>query len=249
MGRRTATLSTLRRAVRVLEAVAGHPDASTSALAVEVGMPPSSVSRILTVWRERGYVDQAGRRAAWRLGPRCLALGLSGRSGDLVLAAEPSLRRLHERWGCGIVLAVRRGIHRINVISFTPRPGTRSVVVESDDLVDTATGRLLLAAEPRRLRRTLCSELGLPGTAWPQAVDTRELEEQLDEIAADGRCEVRTRSWWAMARLVPGPQGPTAVGAYLPLTASAAQRARIDRALAALVRRLALPSGGLRRHG
>lgn len=217
MPKRNTGLTVLQRAICALEAVAANPGSTTGVIAAKTGLPASSVSRILATWRERGYVDQDGSRGTWTLGPRCLALSASSREGILVRNIEPILRRLHERNGYGITLAVRRGIHRISLIQFGPDGSSKDVFQKNLDLVTTATGRLLLSMAPSQQRRRLCQQLGLPASSWPQAVTDRELVDILNEIALKGHCEVRTASWWAAAIMIQSPNDEhLAVGVYLP---------------------------------
>jgi DNA-binding IclR family transcriptional regulator len=208
----------LVRAVRLLRAVAAGP-ATTGALAAATGLPPATASRLLAAWRDLGFVDQDGPRSRWNLGPQPCALALNSRYARIARNLEPALNQFARRHGCGVALSLRRGLQRINIIRVQPASLHSELLVEQDDLVRAASGRLFLALAPPAQRRRLCAACGLPGPAWPQAVDTRELMELLRAIAAERRCEVELPEWWAIACALPAPWGETlAMGAYLPRT-------------------------------
>ncbi len=234
----TATDQHLVRAVRLLKAVAIGP-ASTGELSATTGLPPATVSRLLAAWRDLGFVDQDGPRSRWSQGPQPLALALNSRCARLARCLGPALGRFARKHRCGVALSLRRGVQRVNIIRIQPASLRSEFLVEQDDLVRTASGRLFLAMASAAQRRRLCDAVGLPGPAWPQAVDARELAEQLRGIAAEGRCEVELPEWWAIACALPAPWGEIlAMGAYLPRE-DRASRPRVRDALRRLLPTLA----------
>ncbi len=74
--RDTADDSSASRALRVLYVLArrGHPMTSM-AIATECGIPRSTIYRLLSVMRDRGYLEHETPGRRWSLGPHVAELG------------------------------------------------------------------------------------------------------------------------------------------------------------------------------
>jgi IclR family acetate operon transcriptional repressor len=88
-----ARLSTVEKALRVLDAVADNQPISGSTLARDLGLDKNAVQRILVTLGHRGWLQQDRQAGGWRLGPQSLVVG--GRyAGALRERAHPVLREL-----------------------------------------------------------------------------------------------------------------------------------------------------------
>ncbi|GDY14176.1 hypothetical protein LBMAG53_30540 [Planctomycetota bacterium] len=209
----------LDRSVRLLTALAARAEgATTGTLAAASGLPPATAARLLAALRQVGFADQDGRRGRWRPGPLVSALAarapyrhaLTG----LVRARAQQLASHHR---CGVVLSCLRGSRRITLLHL-PRPGRQggAPFAESDDLWDSAGGRLLVAHLPRQARIRLIAVIGLPGPLWPGLLTRAELDGELRTIARAGQAERQAHGTRSLACAVPDGQGGLAsLGAYL----------------------------------
>jgi IclR family transcriptional regulator, KDG regulon repressor len=107
---RTATLSSIEKALEVCEALSMAPEGqSVSELARTLKQPPATVHRLLAVLKRRGYVQQDEETSRYRLALKMLDLSFRalGRS-ELRLHAYPALREHVLRTGARAFLAVPR---------------------------------------------------------------------------------------------------------------------------------------------
>jgi len=95
-----------------------------------------------------------------------------------------------------------------------------------DELIATASGRLLLAMQPAATRRRLCAQLGLPDQRrWPGCVDRREILAELAQLARRRTMESQTRQQTALMIALPDGKGDWAVlHTYGPLPGQARVR-------------------------
>jgi IclR family acetate operon transcriptional repressor len=98
-----ARLSTVEKALRVLDAIADSQPITGSALARELGLDKNAVQRILITLGYRGWLQQDRQAGGWRLGPQSLVVG--GRyAGALRERAHPVLRELATESGETVTL-------------------------------------------------------------------------------------------------------------------------------------------------
>lgn len=229
----------LDRSVRLLTALAERAEGSTTGtLAAASGLPPATTARLLAAMRQVGFADQDGRRGRWRPGPLVSALAARAPYRHaltrLVRARAQELASHHR---CGVVLSCLRGSRRITLLHL-PRPGRQggAPFSESDDLWDSAGGRLLVALLPRPARTRLMSVIGLPGPTWPGLLTRTELDGELRAIAQAGQAERLAHGTRSLACAVPdGQDGLASLGAYLADGPAWAAMARDLIALAAAI--------------
>lgn len=107
-------VQSLERAFAILQAVAARP-AGVTALAEEVGLPKSTVARLLTSLEKLGAVER-GERATWILGPAIAALSrATSPERALIAAARPELVRLVEALGEAAGLSLPDG-HEVRYV-------------------------------------------------------------------------------------------------------------------------------------
>lgn len=178
------------RSLEILEAlVAGTSGMSVSELAQTVDIPPSSVHRILSCLKEKGYVLQDGYSKRYHIGYKILSLSNAiSDSSSLVIAAKPYLDRLRNLLHKTIILYTLDHTGAvcvdfaayIDVSMFYIKPGT------GINPYATASGKCILAYyNHRQLAKYL--ELQPLKKITPFTIDTKEeLLEELDRIRQQG---------------------------------------------------------------
>lgn len=173
------------RALDVLDALAdANAPVGVTALARSLGLPKSTVHRLLTALVRRGLVEQAD--SGYRLGMRLVALGLGVLASlPVVEASEPVLEALARELGetCFVVgarggkLVVLAKAEGTGLLRAAPRVGAE-VPVHA-----TAAGRLYLALDPSAVRMPR-----EPFTAYTPCTPTtaRELDERVARVRATG---------------------------------------------------------------
>lgn len=100
-------VTSLDKALAILDALGAHSRAGVKELAQQTGMPPSTVHRFLTTMARCGYVRQDPATKQYHLSLKLLELGAKVRIDlDIVVAARPHMRRLMEKSGETVNLVV-----------------------------------------------------------------------------------------------------------------------------------------------
>lgn len=176
----------IARAAAILRELKGEPAGlSLGQLATRLGLPRSTVQRIVgALQQERLLVVTASGRGI-RLGPEVEALARSARS-DIAGALRPFLVELSERTGETVDLAVLQG-RRVVFIDQVPgrhRLRTVSSIGDSFPLVTTANGKATLACLHPEARRHLV-EFDLRESRGTVSGPSRLLRE-LDDVIRSG---------------------------------------------------------------
>ena len=172
------------KAISVLQALRRIPDGgSARQLATVVGMPRSTVQRILSTLADSGMVVQAADDQRYRIGPQALLIGLGYRQGlDLVSLARPQMVRVRDMLGETVGLSVRVGDSRVFIDEVQSRQQLRfaSELGRQYPLWSGASGRILmLAVDDDEIEAVLADETHRESvfrTAGPD--DRRRLLEQ-----------------------------------------------------------------------
>jgi DNA-binding IclR family transcriptional regulator len=120
-------------------------------MARELGIPRSTVFRLVQTLEEKGFLQRAETGRDYALGPAVLSLGFEYLGSlDLVELANPVLARLRDATGCSAHLAIRRGTDVIYLARHASRSAISSSVSVGTALPAHATimGRVLLADLP-----------------------------------------------------------------------------------------------------
>ncbi|HOX04760.1 MAG TPA: IclR family transcriptional regulator [Planctomycetota bacterium] len=215
-------LEAVRKALKVLEAVAARPEAPTplGTLADSAGLNPATCAHILASLVEAGYVEQAGRKQGYTLGPAAYALSAHGAyRRDLVRLAEPVMAGLAGSLGETVLLAALRGVRRL-VLHEVEGGGlvrVRAEALRGDDPCETATGRVLLAALSGEELAAFLKAAGAPGRRWPEAATAAKLSEELARIRQAGHAVVDRGEVTGLAFPVSrGGRVVAALGLFLP---------------------------------
>ena len=161
------SVQVIARAAAILRRLSTAPQGcSLAELAADVGLPRSTVHRLVKALEAEGLVAPVSASAGFRLGPGLLQIASANREW-LVAQVHPELVALSDRLRETVDLAVLSGDHVVFIdqVARPQRLQTVSAVGVSFPLHSTANGKALLAtldeAEvrkllPARLRRLTC---------------------------------------------------------------------------------------------
>jgi len=125
-----------------------RPSISPPEIARELGIPRSTVHRLVQTLEEMGYLRRAERGGAFALGPAVLTLGFEYLGSlDIVQLSSPVLERLRDATNCSTHLAIRNGIDVVYLARHASRAAITSNVSVGSALPAHATviGRVILA--------------------------------------------------------------------------------------------------------
>ena len=161
---RTATggVQVIARAAQILRALDGEPHGlSLSQLSERLGLPRSTVHRVVTALATEGLMAAASPNGRVRLGPELSRLALASRR-ELRLELRPHLQRLFDRLNETVDCAVLDGDHLrfVDQIAAPHRLRAVSAVGATFPLHCTANGKALLAElSPEEVSRILPTRL------------------------------------------------------------------------------------------
>jgi IclR family acetate operon transcriptional repressor len=180
-------VQSLERAFTLLELMAENGgEVPLSRLAVDSGLPLSTIHRLIRTLVARGYVRQLPSRR-YVLGPRLIHLGESS-SRTLGSWARPYLTDLVDGTGETANMAMLDGDRVVYVAQVPSRHSMRmfTEVGRRVYLHCTGVGKALLAQLPRDTARELVERAGLPRRTPRTITDVDELLAELDRIAEQG---------------------------------------------------------------
>ncbi|MEU6198327.1 IclR family transcriptional regulator [Streptomyces sp. NPDC047061] len=182
--RQAGGIQVIARAGQMLRAIRESPGGLTqSELAERLGLPRSTIHRILSALEDEGLVGSGpGPRGRYRLGPEILRLAEAG-TRDVVRLVHPFLADLSARLRETVDLSVLDGgeIRFIDQVDAPHRLRAASAVGESFPLHSCAPGKAILAAlPPSRLRELLPARL--PALTSRTITRLPELLDQLTQV-------------------------------------------------------------------
>jgi IclR family acetate operon transcriptional repressor len=180
-------VQSLERAFLLLELMAEDGgEVALSRLAVDSGLPLSTIHRLVRTLVARGYVRQLPSRR-YVLGPRLIHLGESS-SRTLGTWARPHLSSLVDSTGETANLAMLDGDRVVYVAQVPSRHSMRmfTEVGRRVHLHCTGVGKVLLSQLPPATARELIMRGGMPRRTPLTVTDPDELMAQLPQIAAQG---------------------------------------------------------------
>jgi DNA-binding IclR family transcriptional regulator len=244
-----SSVQVVARAAAILRQLGGAPRGrSLAEIAAAVGLPRSTVHRLVKALEQEQLVAPVSASSGFRLGPGILQLAHASREW-LVANVHPELVRLSAELGETVDLAVLSG-DRVTFIDQVARPQRLqavSAVGVSFPLHSTANGKALLAqlddAEvrrllPRRLERLTKSTITSVDALLAELAEVRDTRLGWDREENDvGICAVGT--------VIPNPFGiPTAVTVPVPASRFAGGEARLAAALLSTRERIEAALGG-----
>ncbi|MFI6828701.1 IclR family transcriptional regulator [Kribbella sp. NPDC050241] len=182
----------LARALQILASL-GEGERSLDQLAAELGVHKTTVLRLLRTMEADRFVrrDDAHR---YRLGSRLFALADAAREQHVVReVAAPHLRQLNQKTGQTVHLAAWENGE---VIYVDKLDSVRSVRMYSQIGVPaalhcTAVGKVLLAAQPKRIREALLESIEYHAFTPQTITDPDALRAELDAVRAQGWAQDR----------------------------------------------------------
>jgi len=117
-------------------------------MARELGIPRSTVHRLVQTLEEMGYLRRAESGGGYALGPAVLTLGFEYLGSlDIVQLSGPVLARLRDETNCSTHLAIRNGTDMVYLARYASRATVTSNVSVGSALPAHATviGRVVLA--------------------------------------------------------------------------------------------------------
>lgn len=212
----------IARVGQVLRALDGeHQGLSLAQLADKIGLPPSTVHRIVTALATEGLLATASPVGKVRIGPEFARLASSSQA-ELWQAAEPYMQRIFDQIGETVDCSVLEG-DRVRVIHGIPARHHLRVAPDvgtTFPLHCSSKGRALLAAYPPEVAARMLPDV-LERFTDKTVTDRAEILKTLEAVrkaglaynreeATRGVCSaaiaIRTRSgtWLAISVPVPG---------------------------------------------
>ena len=185
---RGSSVSSVERAVAILQVLRRLGAAAVTEIAAEVGLHKSTVSRLLSTLEARGLVEQSGSRGRYRLGYGVaqIAAGVAGRH-DLTVIGRPVCEELARTVGETVNIAVPDGRQIVSIDQVIGASAVTTVnwVGQRNPLHVTSAGKVFLAwLPPERLEEVLSD--GLQRYTEHTVVDPSELRAQLADVRRRG---------------------------------------------------------------
>lgn len=181
------SVQSVDRAFALLGCLAGGP-AGVSELSARVGLPKSTVSRLLGTLESLGAVEQLSPGGAYQIGDAVLALGrAASHTADLVVASRPHLIELALLTGEATGLAVLDGgeVHYLDQVASDHAVQVRDWTGERVAAHVVSSGQVLLASLPtERLEEFLTRPLAR--FTERSLTDPDALRARLASVRADG---------------------------------------------------------------
>ena len=187
---RTGHVQSLSRALAIARELGRNPKGmGLSELARIVGLPTSTVHRLLTTMEHERFVRFDRERAIWFIGVEAFAVGSSFvQSRDVIAIARPFLRALMEESGETVNLAIHDE-HRVLYMSQFESRHTVRVIANPGQRVHlhcSAVGKILLAFMRKGdLEKTL-GELQLIPLTTRTIVSMKRLRSELEMVRTCG---------------------------------------------------------------
>lgn len=175
--------ASLDKALDVLEAIgASMQGLSQAQLADQLGLPRTTLYRMLGTLVARGLVRRDAERRVYCLGFRCFEYARQAYAmPDVVAAATPELRMLRDLTGETAYLAVRDGNEVLSLERYDGAHSHRSAAVlgQRKPMHCTSQGKAILSAMPEAERAALVRDLALRRLTARTITDRRRLNAEL----------------------------------------------------------------------
>lgn len=182
--------ASLEKALDVLDAIgASQHGLGHAELAARLGVPRTTVYRILATLVARGMVRRDPFRRVYSLGLHCFELARKAFSmPDLVAAASLELRALRDLTGETSYLAALDGLETVSLDRFEGAHSERSAAVhgERKPVYSTSQGKAILSALDRADRDAIIRDLVLRPFTPKTITDRRRLRAELKLTTARG---------------------------------------------------------------
>lgn len=192
-----STVQSIDRAFSVLRSLAAGP-AGVTDIADRVGLPKSTVSRLLSTLEELGAVEQVSAGGEYRVGWTMIELAAAARPGrSLISLARPHLAELTRLTGEAAGISIPDGDDMLYLDQLTPDSElqVRDWTGHKIPMHAVPSGHVVLAADAALAQRVSSAPLE---AFTPQTITTAaELEQRLQQVRDDGYA-------WAMEEFAVG---------------------------------------------
>jgi DNA-binding IclR family transcriptional regulator/sugar lactone lactonase YvrE len=182
--------ASLEKAIDLLEAVAAAPNGATQVeLASSLGLPRTTVYRLLATLVARGLVRRDPLRKVYCPGFRCFEMARQAYAmPDLVAAAAMEMRALRDLTGETTYLAARDGLEVISLERVDGAHSERSEATlgKHKPLHCTSQGKAILSALDEATRESLIRDITLRALTPLTITDRRRLNSEIRITAARG---------------------------------------------------------------
>jgi DNA-binding IclR family transcriptional regulator len=183
------TMLVLRKAVETLNILAEGAEPTTADLATRLGVPRSSLYRLLRVMEELELVEPGSDRGSYRLGMALLRLGAQVTENfDLRKMALAPMEILHDSTGETVYLCIRRGMEAVCVERLAGRR-VQTLALSLGGALPLHVGAastVLLAHESRGFWAAYLGRGPLEMPVTSEHVAAEQLFTRLEEIRATG---------------------------------------------------------------
>lgn len=179
-------IQVINRALDIIELVAQdrHKEFGLGEISESLGLNKGTCANIMKTLVNRGYLDQAGKKRGYKLGPGAYHLtGSFYLKEELMQASGEAMKELQEKLNECCILAVlkdnlRYTLHKVSSTQVL------QVITDNEEkhAYFTATGRMILACMDPRERELFIQSYGLPGEMWKEVEDKHDLIKELDRI-------------------------------------------------------------------
>jgi IclR family transcriptional regulator, acetate operon repressor len=180
----------LDKALDVLDAIGNAPSGlSQPELAARLGLPRTTMYRLLGTLVTRGMLRRDPARRVYALGARCFEYARSAYAmPDLVAAATAELRALRDMTGETTYLAAIDGLEVVSLERCDGAHDQRSntAVGQRKPLHCTSQGKAILSALPAERRDAIVKAIALHAQTPHTITDRRKLQAELRSTAARG---------------------------------------------------------------
>jgi len=179
-------IQVIHRAFDILEFVARdrNKEYGLGEISESLGLNKGTCANIMKTLVNRGYLDQAGKKRGYKLGPRAYFLTGSFflKEELLQVSAEP-MKELQGKLNECCILAVMKDNMRYTLHKVSSTQELQVITNnEEKHVYHTATGRMILACMDHPERELFIQKYGLPGALWKGVVDKPGLIRELDRI-------------------------------------------------------------------
>ena len=181
-----STVQSIDRAFAVLRALVGGP-AGVTEIAERVGLPKSTVSRMLSTLEELGAVEQVSTGGNYRVGFAMIELGAAARPGrSLVTTVRPHLANLTRITGEAAGFSIPDGVEMLYLDQITPDSElqVRDWTGHRIPMHAVPSGQVVLAAEPALLDQLAAQPLHR--FTKHTLCDRKRLLARLERVHTDG---------------------------------------------------------------
>lgn len=184
-------VQSIDRAFDILELLSKEQDGLTlTTIGSQLDLPRSTVFRLLSALRQRGYIEQDGCGSSYRLGLGFIELcSLYLNNLELKTEAAPYIKELSARTRCTVFLAIQQQTDAVYIEKAEQFNSIRkySIIGKRKPLYCTSLGKALLLDMPDHETRELLSTVKFEKTG-PNTHQT--IDELLEDLAAS-----RIRGW------------------------------------------------------